>query len=107
MKEQKKWYKITDKNERNKPQREHLVRILLCILNHSCNIYAFSLNASSLAHLYFYTVHMHNASFTLYMHTLHEYPRCLKLIAILRDCQNIAYDLDNIILFTLRVLKII
>lgn len=63
------------------PRRERLIPVLLCILNRSCNIYAFFKLIVSLAHLYLYTVHMHNASFTLYMHTLHEYPRCLKLIA--------------------------
>lgn len=53
------------------------------ILIRSCTIYAFFILIISLAHLYLYTVHMHNASFTLYMHTLHEYPCCLKLTAFL------------------------
>lgn len=42
-----------------------------------------------LAQLYFYTVHIHNASFTLYMHTLREYPRCLKVIVNFRNGRNI------------------
>lgn len=41
-----------------------------------------------LAQLYLYTVHIHNASFTLYMHTLREYPRCLKVIVNRRDGRN-------------------
>lgn len=41
-----------------------------------------------LAQLYLYTVHIHNASFTLYMHTLREYPRCLKVIVNRRGGQN-------------------
>lgn len=63
------------------------------ILIRSCNIYAFSfILITSHAHLYFYTVHMHNASFTLYMHTLHGYPRCLKLIVFSRDRQNTRFS---------------
>lgn len=41
-----------------------------------------------LVQLYLYTVHIHNASFTLYIHTLREYPRCLKVIVNRRDGRN-------------------
>lgn len=61
-------------------RRERLVRVLLCICIYLivAVIYVFFFKLiASLVHLHFYTVHMHNASFTLYMHTLHEYPRIL------------------------------
>lgn len=65
--------------------RDTCARSRLIYLFVSYNIYVFlfffSFYITLLAQLYLYTVHIHNSSFTLYMHTHHEYLRCLKVIA--------------------------